>query len=178
MSIRRVERYIRNLRRNVEEMGIAKDAQSAEREPTQAERQAEADRTREGLWAKLRIASDKGTHMGGPEGDVTLTSPLAIELAHRFGKQAESVEASRKAARAEFLKRTAGRWTRLLRGEPEKVEQDEKVIPIASAKSGGGWAGMSAAEDDYPDPDSYFNLLGSSESEIWREAYRRYGPSE
>ena len=164
---RKVKRK-RALARRVQALEEHVALQEAEREPTQAERRAEADRIREGLRAKLaEIATNKGTHMGGPEG-VTLTSPLAIELAHRFGKQAESMEASRKAEREEFLRKTAGRRTRLLHGEPEKVEQNEKVIPIASKKSGGGWAGMSAGEDDYPDPDSYFNLKGMSEGELWR----------
>lgn len=165
----------RALARRVQALEEHVALQDAEREPTQAERRAEADCIREGLRAKLEeISTQRGPHTGAPEDDVILTR-TALELQFRFEKMADAHEAERVRRSEELLRRCATAWTRALRGEPEKVEQDEKVIPIASAKSGGGWAGMSAAEDDYPDPDSYFNLRGSSEAEIWRESARRYG---
>ena len=164
---RSLERQLKVLKQAVAD----KEAQLA---PTLAEQRAESDKIRESLMAKLAATAAAPE----PTGVMELTNPLAIELLEKSQKLADDTKERQRAERAEFLKRTAGRWTRLLRGEPEKVEQDEKVISIASAKSGCGWAGMSAAEDDYPDPDSYFNLRGSSESEIWKEAYKRYGPSE
>ena len=175
---RKTKRAIRQRLKALERVIAARETAAA---PTWAERRAEADRIVERLREKLRIASKKGTHTGVPEGDVTLTSPLAIELAHRFGKMADDTKERQRADRAEFLRRSAGRWTRLLRGEPDEVEQKDTadVISIGTkltAKGDSIAAAFSAANSGGFESDDYSNVRGMSESELWRwQAEHRRG---
>ena len=165
MSIRRVERIIRNLRRNVETIGIAKDAR---------QRYAHRDsaKIREQLISKL-----EAVRQGKPLPATTSESLTQIEseqvgrtrddLMARFSMMAEGREERARQEYLKFLRTAAGGWTRALKPRPVVEESDPKVVPISSKTSSGG-IGSAFGEVNAPDYDpDYSNLKGPSEAGLW-----------